>query len=397
MSVNTKINGQLVPSAGLYSVSKPIGMADIYSTEEKEIGLWVDNKPLYQKSIKLDDVTVPQSGRVLIGLGTYISNIDNIIGGEVIIIDGSTNLVLPSFQIATMSQYGLTYTINKADGIVISRGSDSGAVTRDFIATVRYTKTTDTPWSGKFVPQGYGYVSSGDIYSFEERQVGVFADGKPLYQKTVDCGALPANTTKNVAHGITDIDRIVFVNGCAFRSSSGNETGVPLPSTHYQTIGNQNEVSVNFTNVVLRNGNNNASAYDKTQVTIQYTKTTDVAGSGEYVPSGDKAVHYSTEEEVIGTWIDGSTLYRKVLTGSLTGSSPYTIKTTANLGIDEVINARGYLVNTVSGGGYKMQVPSFVNSTNSSGIYVDSSGNIKLYVMGSYNIYNIILEYTKTS
>ena len=339
MSVNTKVNGQLVPSAGLYSVTKPIGMADIYSTEEKEIGLWVDNKPLYQKSIKLDDVTVPQSGRVLIGLGTYISNIDNVIGGEVIVIDGSTNLVLPSFQIATMSQYGLTYTINKADGIVISRGSDSGAVTRDFIATVRYTKTTDTPWSGKFVPQGYGYVSSGDIYSLEERQVGVFADGKPLYQKTfvTEKTNIVGNSTINVNSDLSslNVDEVIsYKDKLTYTISGGSGQYYSDDIARLRKAGSDYDIALSIGSATL--------ATLKIEWTIQYTKTTDVAGSGEYVPSGDKAVHYSTEEQVVGTWIDGSTLYEICATTNIPQTSAWSSEVLTNLNIKVLIDATLY-------------------------------------------------------
>lgn len=111
------------------------------------------------------------------------------------------------------------------------------------------------------------------IYSETEQKIGKWIDGSDLYQKTINIGGLPANTTKNVAHGITNISKIVYVEGAAFRSSSGNETCIPIPSTHYQTIGNQNEVSVNFTNVIVRNGNSSASSFDYAWVTLRYTKT----------------------------------------------------------------------------------------------------------------------------
>lgn len=113
-----------------------------YSTTEQEVGTWIDGSKIYSITIPLDDLTIPQNNRVLIGLGNYISNLNNIIKGEVIVIDGTTNIVLPSFQISTMSTYGLTFTMNKTDGIVISRGNASGTVTYDFIATVWYTKTS---------------------------------------------------------------------------------------------------------------------------------------------------------------------------------------------------------------------------------------------------------------
>ena len=192
--------------------------------------------------------------------------------------------------------------------------------------------------------------ASAEIYSEDERLIGLWTDNKPLYQKTIDCGALPANTTKSVPHGIENIDRIVYVNGCAFRSTSGSETGIPLPSTHYQTIGNQNEISVNFTNVILRNGNSSASSFDKAQVTIRYTKSTDVPLSGViagkstmYIASSDC---YSTEEKEVGCHVNGKPLYQK--TWSVT--SPSVVNTAENvvdtdgMNIDECVKLEGFIV-----------------------------------------------------
>lgn len=146
------------------------------------------------------------------------------------------------------------------------------------------------------------------IYSTEEREIGCFVDGKPLYQKTISFGALPNSTSKSVAHGISDLDKIVSFSALAKRPEPFNI--IPLPSSHYQSTSAQQEISFNATNITIRNGNN-ASAYTDVYVTLQYTKTTDTAGSGSWTPSGVPSVHYSTNEQVIGTWL-GKTLYEKV-------------------------------------------------------------------------------------
>lgn len=99
------------------------------------------------------------------------------------------------------------------------------------------------------------------IYSTEEREVGVWIDNKPLYAKTV-------TTNGSVPSGAVLISREVI----------------------------------------------NAN-YDL----ILYTKSSDTAGSGSYNTLGVPNVHYSTDEQVIGTWM-GETLYQKcVATG---GSEP---------------------------------------------------------------------------
>ena len=39
---------------------------------------------------------------------------------------------------------------------------------------------------------------TSDYYSTDEKVIGRWTDGKPLYQKTISCGTLPNNTTKTV-------------------------------------------------------------------------------------------------------------------------------------------------------------------------------------------------------
>jgi hypothetical protein len=57
----------------------------------------------------------------------------------------------------------------------------------------------------------------------------------------------------------------------------------------------------------------NVSVYTEAYVTIYYTKTTDTAGSGTWNGQGGLAHHYSTNETVIGTWIDGKPIYEKTV------------------------------------------------------------------------------------
>ena len=54
MSVQYKDeNGQLVKGAGLYKSEVPIGIADIYTEGERQIGVWSDGKPVYQRVFDL--------------------------------------------------------------------------------------------------------------------------------------------------------------------------------------------------------------------------------------------------------------------------------------------------------------------------------------------------------
>lgn len=273
MSVNTKVNGQLVKSAGLYSVSTPIGMADIYSTEEKEVGLWKNNKPLYQKTIVIGngDVNVNTDS----GNGTYRAVVDSGISN----IDEGFAVVDKSFMILSSDSSPryfawIDYQGKGSSQFVVYTNASRTNVT--VVLTIQYTKTTDTPWSGKFVPQGYGYVSSGDIYSFEERQVGVWTDGKPLYQKTLYFdGTVPKNTWTD--HNISDVDKIWVYDAFGKRSSDYRYNGI-----NYFGSDDYMAMAINRTQIYIAYPTQTVMTND--YITVRYTKTTDTTG-GEYIPS----------------------------------------------------------------------------------------------------------------
>ena len=151
------------------------------------------------------------------------------------------------------------------------------------------------------------YIYLPTIYSEEEREVGVWKDGKPLYQKTIDFGALPNNTSKTVTSGLTGVS-VKSIFGTALASNGFTLT---LPHTELSGAGSI-DVSYLADNNVRISTDYNYSGYNSC-VTLQYTKDSDAAGSGTWTPTGQYAEHYSTDEQIIGTWVDGKTLYQKVI------------------------------------------------------------------------------------
>lgn len=107
-------------------------------------------------------------------------------------------------------------------------------------------------------------------YSNTERVCGKWIDGKPLYEKTIACGALPNNTTKNVPHGISNIKIVASMVGVATRTFDR----VCLPIPFANTAGTVCMFSTNVTNIVIIS-NADLSAQDETYITLRYTKTTD--------------------------------------------------------------------------------------------------------------------------
>lgn len=112
----------------------------------------------------------------------------------------------------------------------------------------------------------------GEIdYSTEEQWTGRrWIDGKKIYIKTIDFGALPNNTTKSVSHNISNLDYVVNkING--FKSSSGQQ--ISAPYAHPTAISGQLKIDIYSDRIAIE------SKFDFSgfsgYVTLEYTKTTD--------------------------------------------------------------------------------------------------------------------------
>lgn len=110
-------------------------------------------------------------------------------------------------------------------------------------------------------------------YSETEKVVGKWIDGKPLYQKTISLGALPNNTSKSVAHGITNLKRIVDFRGVANRTATGYTFSV-LILPFINTANTIVQIGIDATHVRMIS-NENMESYNESYVTIKYQKTTD--------------------------------------------------------------------------------------------------------------------------
>lgn len=117
--------------------------------------------------------------------------------------------------------------------------------------------------------QGSGYAHH---YSTTEQVVGTWIDGKPLYQKTINFGALPNATSKSVNHNILSMDYIVSASGIAYNE---NNSYFPIPFVNDQSYDSQLLLMLSKTEITIRTSVNRTT-YTKCYITIQYTKTTDV-------------------------------------------------------------------------------------------------------------------------
>ena len=169
-----------------------------------------------------------------------------------------------------------------------------------------------------YSPSSTKNVGLGECYSLSEKQIGCWTDGKPLYQKTIYIPSVIYDSDwHTVNHNISNLGTVVEVNGILRQPSYS----YPIPAYRPQyNLG----IAIEVHSTEIHYMNNWIAASTDMDITIKYTKTTDTAGSGNWTPEGVPAVHYSTNERLIGTWVDNNPLYQRcyVLTsGIVTGSN----------------------------------------------------------------------------
>ena len=127
----------------------------------------------------------------------------------------------------------------------------------------------------QFNPNVAGSFAAAEVarnaYSLEEQVIGTWIDGRPLYRKTIHFGTLPLNTSKNVEHGIVDMDKAVTLSGIVSKTDG---SALPLPHATPAGIAYCIQLAVTRQVVGVQTGTNLAD-YNDAYVIIEYTKTTD--------------------------------------------------------------------------------------------------------------------------
>lgn len=106
-------------------------------------------------------------------------------------------------------------------------------------------------------------------YSETEHVVGKWVDGSTLYEKTVDCGALPNNTAKSTPFNISNLGRIIDYRVNTINTSTGATKVLPFFNSSYQCICFA-EISATAVTIYA---SGDRTAYNSTYTTIRYTKT----------------------------------------------------------------------------------------------------------------------------
>lgn len=110
-------------------------------------------------------------------------------------------------------------------------------------------------------------VKTTEWYTGEEA-IGTWIDNRTLYRKIINTGSLPNNADKNVAHGISNLRRVVKLYGYAFRSS--DSTTIPLPyvtAAEWMVVLAVYGANIRITTMADRTN------YTESYVIVEYTKT----------------------------------------------------------------------------------------------------------------------------
>ena len=118
----------------------------------------------------------------------------------------------------------------------------------------------------EYVDDSISHVDTKHTYSTEEQVIGTWVDGSTVYEKTVNFGSLPNNTTKQVAHGIANVNKIWIFDGFVTSGTTQYQLDHAAYGIYCWTI------NVDSTNIEIETESDRSalSAY----VTLRYTKTT---------------------------------------------------------------------------------------------------------------------------
>ena len=241
--------------------------ANLYSSNEKIVGQWIDGKPLYQQTIevatttqsaktdKTYNLTTDATFELRYGNGIIIhatGNVEHIPDGYIASSDG---VVRRAYYIVQTSDTKYIQFLVKAFG------AQSNTATA--YITIQYTKTTDSATD----------IGIDTDYSTTEKIIGTWVDGSPLYQKTIYIPSLPNGTVGNYPHGITNLGDVADVK-CVYKIMSGTyaNTQAPIPFAHTQQVASSIAISITPDNIQINTGTadrRTLSAY----CTIQYAKT----------------------------------------------------------------------------------------------------------------------------
>lgn len=282
-----------------------VGFYD-YSEEEQIVGQWIDGKPLYQKVVLKDnfkdfisnnfsliDNIININKKIFVStyanptvfpltrsntsssLSKWVQEFINFIGATQATIDGNWGDGTTKALNITLKYLGFEETGSITEEVFnyITKGYYINNDNDNNFLDIRYTKTTDEPSS--FLPSmvtnnikvtGIHY----DDYSEEEKVIGKWIDGKPIYCHVVNYTIKEANKDY-IIETIPDLDKIISLEFGFYSDSVQRYLGDNyfVSSSDNFRCWYYNGLKCRVTSLVA----------DKLMAIIQYTKTTDEPNS----------------------------------------------------------------------------------------------------------------------
>lgn len=186
----------------------------------------------------------------------------------------SSTVTVTAGSIPTVNDATLTIQKNGTTVQTFTANASSNATANIEVPTITMT-TTDPGEGSALAADNFVAVYGGDPiimdYSTSEINTGAtWIDGSAIYKKTVNFGTLPNATSKDVAHGISNLGRVVKIEGYAFRSS--DSTNFPIPFASENGANNCIGITVTQTNISIGTGTDRSNI-SECYVTLYYTKS----------------------------------------------------------------------------------------------------------------------------
>ena len=156
--------------------------------------------------------------------------------------------------------------------------------------------------------------SKGDLYSTDEKMIGQWIDGKPIYQKVVQTTIPSVGGDSTVSITSLSAENIILVRGIESNFDTAPAFNQYMSGGESGGFGSRIQVFTTTSTLYVRNIGYTNSVGHAIYVILQYTKTTDSA-----ISIGDD-IDYSTEEKIVGTWIDSKPIYQRTWTGTITSN-----------------------------------------------------------------------------
>lgn len=164
---------------------------------------------------------------------------------------------------------------NKIVQFVDKDGDNIYPLTAGDLGTAKITMTNIDPGEGSPLAADhyiavYGTPPEFD-YSTSEINTGAkWINGSYIYKKTINTGPLPNAGETNTPHNITNLSKIIKMEGYAYRSIDGKF--LPLPFPGLPSFNTTIDISVVNGNVRFFNASD-MSAFAESYITLYYTKS----------------------------------------------------------------------------------------------------------------------------